>query len=87
MHYIDIPFSSDGTALPAIDHTNAVWGINHAISILNSNKSNAGDKKLALRLLIHVVGDIHQPLHAVTRVSSQLPEGDLGGNLFPLGRK
>jgi hypothetical protein len=34
--------------------------------------------------LLHLVGDIHQPLHASTRVSSTDPEGDAGGNLVKL---
>jgi hypothetical protein len=86
MHYIDIPFSSDGSNLPPIESTNAVWAINKAKVVLSSKKTNLSDKKLALRMLIHIVGDIHQPLHAVTRVSTQLPNGDLGGNLFPLAK-
>lgn len=84
-HYIDIPFSSDGSALPSVETTNAAWGINNAISVLSTKKTKATDKRLALLILIHLVGDIHQPLHAVTRVTNQLPQGDLGGNLFPLG--
>ena len=34
----------------------------------------------ALRLLIHYIGDIHQPLHAISRVDSKYPKGDAGGN-------
>mmetsp|Transcript_14374 Transcript_14374/g.17152 ORF Transcript_14374/g.17152 Transcript_14374/m.17152 type:complete len:219 (-) Transcript_14374:138-794(-) len=34
----------------------------------------------ALRLIIHYVGDIHQPLHAVSGVSDEYPKGDRGGN-------
>ena len=34
----------------------------------------------ALRLLIHFIGDIHQPLHAISRVDSRYPKGDAGGN-------
>lgn len=37
-----------------------------------------------LRLLIHYIGDIHQPLHAVSRYTSKYPNGDRGGNSFPL---
>lgn len=37
-------------------------------------------KSFALRLIIHYVGDIHQPLHAVSEVSSQFTDGDRGGN-------
>ncbi|MCW8400400.1 S1/P1 nuclease [Legionella sp. PATHC038] len=85
MHYIDTPFSSDGTPTPAIESTNAVKTIKLASSALASKKTTPSDKKLALRMLIHITGDIHQPLHAITRVSAQHPMGDLGGNLFLLG--
>lgn len=37
-----------------------------------------------MRLLIHYVGDVHQPLHASTRVDHEHPAGDRGGNDFPL---
>lgn len=40
-----------------------------------------------LRLLIHYVGDIHQPLHASTRYTEKHPKGDEGGNLFKLKSK
>lgn len=37
---------------------------------------------LGLRLLIHYVGDQHQPLHSETRVDPTYPDGDRGGNSF-----
>jgi len=37
-------------------------------------------KAFALRLIIHYVGDIHQPLHATALVDSHYPKGDAGGN-------
>ena len=37
-----------------------------------------------MRLLIHFVGDAHQPLHAVTRINKNYPNGDKGGNDFNL---
>jgi len=37
-----------------------------------------------IRLLIHYVGDIHQPLHATSRYTSKYPSGDRGGNSFTL---
>lgn len=40
------------------------------------------EKSLLMRYLIHVLGDIHQPLHASTLVNEQFPNGDQGGNLF-----
>jgi len=38
----------------------------------------------ALRLLIHYIGDIHQPLHATSRVDKNYPKGDAGGNFVPI---
>lgn len=37
-------------------------------------------QSFALRLVIHYIGDIHQPLHAVALVDSKYPSGDEGGN-------
>ena len=50
-----------------------------------SNEDDA--KSFALRLLIHYVGDIHQPLHATSRVDSKYPKGDAGGNFFHVPQK
>jgi hypothetical protein len=41
-------------------------------------------KSYDLTWLLHLVGDVHQPLHASTRVSSTDPNGDSGGNLVKL---
>jgi len=41
----------------------------------------------ALAWILHLIGDIHQPLHSTARVTTQPDErqGDQGGNLFKLG--
>jgi hypothetical protein len=38
----------------------------------------------ALRLLIHYVGDIHQPFHCEDRYDETYPDGDKGANSFDL---
>ena len=86
LHYIDIPFSRDHSKLPKIEPRNALWAIEHAVSVLSSSQASRAEKALNLRILIHVVGDIHQPLHTVTKISRRFPEGDLGGNLFLLAK-
>lgn len=45
------------------------------------------EKALAIVWLEHLIGDIHQPLHASGRVTSANPKGDQGGNLFLLTPK
>ena len=49
----------------------------------SSNKDAEADST-AMRLFIHYVGDVHQPLHASTRLDKEYPEGDKGGNAFPI---
>ncbi|HWA83366.1 MAG TPA: S1/P1 nuclease [Fimbriimonadaceae bacterium] len=84
-HYIDIPFRTDGKPTqtkPAEE--NVVWAINHFSDILKDKTKPEADRADALRYLIHFVGDVHQPLHAVTMESDEHPNGDRGGNDFPI---
>ncbi len=85
LHYIDIPYSISKINLPAISPFNVVWAINNAVTILSGKEMDREEQNLALLILIHLVADIHQPLHTITRVSKRQPIGDLGGNLFLLG--
>ncbi|KEP65428.1 UNVERIFIED_CONTAM: hypothetical protein HHA_285180 [Hammondia hammondi] len=39
---------------------------------------------LHLRLLLHIYGDAHQPLHATETYSKAFPNGDFGGNNIPV---
>lgn len=43
-------------------------------------RAPASERAVALCWIFHLVGDIHQPLHASDWHSSRYPEGDLGGN-------
>jgi len=91
MHYIDIPFSTDGSKLPPSQSINAIWAIEKSNQLLMNTYATAYDKGIAFRVLLHVVGDLHQPLHAATKVSIDLPQGDRGGNLvllphFPMAK-
>jgi hypothetical protein len=45
---------SEGDALEALNHFGAV---------LHDAKTSLADKQLALRFIVHLVGDLHQPLH------------------------
>lgn len=83
-HFIDTPFTTDGSALPAIPTPNAQERIALFRGVLASTTASDGLKSYDLTWLLHLVGDIHQPLHASTRVSSTDPDGDAGGNLVKL---
>merc|ERR1712083_571545 len=56
------------------DNTTYVKQIKDAFSYEEDQKS------FALRLVIHYVGDIHQPLHDDAEVDSTYSKGDRGGN-------
>lgn len=85
LHYIDIPLIVGKVKKkPKLDSYNIVFAINMASLILQDKQANPLDKALAFRILWHVVGDIHQPMHAVSRYSKRFPYGDKGGNLVKL---
>jgi hypothetical protein len=78
-HFIDTPFARDGTALPAVPRPNARTQITAFRAVLASTKPDAL-KSYDLTWLLHLVGDVHQPLHCATRVRHADPDGDDGGN-------
>ncbi len=87
LHFVDLPFSLDPTLfLPPPQTINAISAIEKSKAVLRNKYAKAFDKGLALRILMHVTGDLHQPLHAVTKISAIYPKGDRGGNLVFLHR-
>lgn len=93
-HYIDIPFQLESQPLPAAegeeatagDPRNIVEAIAKCRADVGNNQLAAADRAMALCWLIHLVEDIHQPLHACTLYSPQFPKGDRGGNSFLITR-
>src|SRR5215472_4809148 len=84
-HFIDRPVSMDGTAVDSfqIPTPNAQDSIALFRGVLGSSEPDV-KKSYDLTWLLHLVGDIHQPLHATTRLSAALPNGDDGGNRVKL---
>ena len=78
-HFVDVPFSPDGAKLPAIPAPNAETQIDLFRSVLASNQPDEL-KSYDLVWLLHLIGDVHQPLHATTRVTQADIQGDAGGN-------
>jgi len=82
-HFVDIPFATDRSPLPPVPVPNII----ERIAVFRAAvASGASDdlKSYDLCWLMHLVGDIHQPLHVITRVSKAQPNGDDGGNLVGL---
>jgi S1/P1 nuclease len=79
-HFIDTPFTQDGTTpLTAIPSPNAETEIAIFRQTLGSSRTDKV-KSYDLVWLLHLVGDVHQPLHSSTRVSAADLQGDNGGN-------
>jgi len=49
-----------------------------------TNLNGQFEKSMMARYLIHVVGDVHQPLHAACLINELFPDGDFGGNEFKI---
>ena len=82
-HFYDTPFSPDGTRTRNPDRVNALT------QILLFTKAIAASTDDSVRSydvvwLIHLVGDVHQPLHAVSRFDADDRDGDSGGNRVTL---
>lgn len=87
-HYYDQPYF-DGVAPDAALQTRLLHGDENAVAKLSSaveslRKGGSPDRKDAelLGYVFHLTGDLHQPLHAASRVSAGQREGDAGGNDF-----
>lgn len=64
---------------------NVVQALKLAVTKIHAAETTPGDKALYLSWLLHLVGDVHQPLHTVALCSSRrFPAGDLGGNSIEL---
>ncbi|MEA3001203.1 MAG: hypothetical protein QOK17_3036 [Sphingomonadales bacterium] len=79
-HFKDLPFSTDGTALEPPGDPNAETQIKTFAALLADPGADNALKSYDLAWLAHLVGDVHQPLHATSRFSAGLPHGDQGGN-------
>lgn len=87
-HYVNYPAS-----LPNSINTNSPIGtgvlqikVQECMnSVRNETQTTAAhrtNRAIMLSWLLHLVGDLHQPLHSVALVNSTYPHGDHGGNDF-----
>jgi hypothetical protein len=80
-HFVDMPFEQDGTpGKPPGPRTILTFLPKNLTTLKESSDSRA--RAVALSWIIHLVGDLHQPLHCASRFNADFPDGDQGGNLF-----
>jgi hypothetical protein len=76
-HFIDMPFSTDGTPTIPPEVPNVLTKLKDFAAVGTMPEQM---QVYLLPWIIHLVGDVHQPLHTVTRFSRDFPKGDGGGN-------
>ena len=82
-HFVDMAFTQDGTKLGKLPVPNALTQINAFRAVLASNRPDSL-KSYDLVWLLHIVGDVHQPLHCTARYGKTQKNGDAGGNFVKL---
>jgi hypothetical protein len=79
-HYVDQAFSPDGTTLAPPTAPNVATQIPLLRAALAAPTTPDELKSYDLVWLLHLVGDVHQPLHCVARFDAADRDGDRGGN-------
>ncbi|HEV2318373.1 MAG TPA: S1/P1 nuclease [Verrucomicrobiae bacterium] len=83
-HFIDYPlrpplFSFEPDPRPT---NNVLYGVGRCEQTLSDTNADPVLRAVYLSFLIHLVGDMHQPLHCENFFDTDFPNGDRGGNDF-----
>jgi hypothetical protein len=86
-HYVNWPLKpKQGFPLENRPHPedDVILGIKTFVEVFDDDHASAREKAEAMSWLIHLIGDIHQPLHCSGLIDGpyQAPLGDKGGNSF-----
>jgi len=74
-HYVNFPFDSAYGDHPANEEGDVIQGIEYCVSVLKDDGKSRQERAFYLKMLVHLVGDLHQPLHVGQA-------DDRGGNRF-----
>lgn len=62
-HYVNFPSDKKYTDVAPSPDGDIVMGIEKSIAIIKDKSSSLKDKQFYLKLLVHLIGDLHQPMH------------------------
>lgn len=82
-HYYDTPYAPDGAEPEPPKTPNALSELDRIIPIIareDVSSSSPSNPVYLLPWLEHLTGDVHQPLHCISRFLKSMPQGDAGGN-------
>jgi hypothetical protein len=84
-HTIGIPHVAPGympSVEPVINAENLLWALRENARIVADTAAADTDRAVALCWIFHLVGDMHQPLHAISLYNAMFPDGDRYGTQF-----
>ena len=74
LHYMDSPWTADASKFAVSEPPHVLGAIGDSLKTLRDPAAKPEEATLALAMLTHFVGDVHQPLHCTDR------NNDRGGN-------
>ncbi|TDQ30842.1 S1/P1 nuclease [Zeaxanthinibacter enoshimensis] len=63
-HYVNYPFNLVYSEVTPAPEGDLVMGIQNSIQVLKDPERTKEEKAFYLKMLVHLLGDLHQPLHA-----------------------
>lgn len=63
-HYVSVPKGKSYSQVTPPSEGDAVTALNNFVKTIKDDAASNEDKKLALHFIVHIIGDLHQPLHA-----------------------
>lgn len=64
-HFIDVNYTPDGSGYSEPGPPHVVWALRQAVDTMKNAQAADARKAVALAMILHFVGDAHQPLHCV----------------------
>ncbi len=62
-HYVNFPADKEYSDVEPSPYGDLVTGIQKCIEIVKNKSSSKTDKVFYLKMLVHLIGDLHQPMH------------------------
>ncbi|WP_299159884.1 S1/P1 nuclease [uncultured Tenacibaculum sp.] len=62
-HYVNMPLDAHYKDVEKNPKGDLITGIKECVKVLKDENSSVEDKRFYLKMLVHLMGDLHQPLH------------------------